>query len=137
MLVYKQGSRPVPEKPTQITVLVPLPTFYNPDSAGVRELIEEDKFLTTAAEISERFGGGMLHRFTTQPPAGFWWSRGILSQDEMSVFEVDMLDTEENRRWIRAYAKDVLLKRFRQDAIYLKFIGPVESLEVTEETVLE
>lgn len=100
-------------------------------------MIEEDKFVSTAEDISKRFGGGMLHRFTEQPPTGFWWSRGILSQDEMSVFEVDMLDTAENRRWIRAYARDVLLKRFRQDAIYLRFIGPVESLEVTEETVVE
>lgn len=123
--------------PSQITVLIPLPTFYNPDAAGTRQMIEEDKFVSTAEDISKRFGGGMLHRFTERPPTGFWWNRGILSQDEMSVFEVDMLDTEENRRWIRAYAKDVLLKRFRQDAIYLRFIGPVESLEIAEETVVE
>lgn len=78
-----------------------------------------------------------MHRFMDKPPIGFWWNKGVLSQDEMGAFEVDLLDTEENRRWMKSYAKAVLLKRFRQDAIYLRFIGPVESLEVTEETITE
>ena len=121
----------------QITVLMPLPVFYNPDSRGQREPVENEKFLATAEQISSRFGGGVLHRFTNGTPTGFWWSRGVLSQDEIGAFEVDMQDTDENRSWIKTYARDVLLHRFCQDAIYVKFIGPIESLEVTEETITE
>ncbi len=127
----------MPEKPSQITILIPLPLFYNPDGHAAREPVEDERFIVTAEEITQRFGGGVLHRFKDDPPTGFWWNKGVLSKDEMGAFEVDVLDTEENRQWIKSYAKDVLLKRFRQDAIYLRFIGPVESLEVTEETITE
>jgi len=44
-------------------------------------------------------------------------------------------DTTESRDWLRAYARDVLRGRFRQKAIYLKFVGPVEHLIVSEEEV--
>ena len=127
----------MPEKPSQITILIPLPLFYNQDRHGVREPVEDEKFIVTAEEITRRFGGGVLHRFENELPTGFWWNKGVLSQDEMGAFEVDILDTEENRRWMKSYAKEVLLKRFRQDAIYIRFIGPVESLEVTGETITE
>lgn len=127
----------MPDKSTPITVLIPLPVYYNANAEGVREPIEDEKFAVTAEEISHRYGGGVLHRFLDEMPIGFWWNKGILSRDAMCAFEVDMLDTEENKLWIKTYAKDVLLKRFRQDAIYLRFIGPVESLEVTEETIIQ
>lgn len=127
----------MPEKPQQVTVLIPLPIFYNPDAQGARGPIEDDKFIITAEEISRRFGGGVLHRFKDESPTGFWWNKGVLSRDEIGAFEVDMLDTHENRRWIKSYAKDILLKRFRQEAICLRFIGPIDSLEVTEETIEE
>ena len=121
----------------QITVLIPLPLFFNPDAQGVREPVNDAELIAVAIEITQKFGGGILHRFKDESPRGFWWSKGVLSQDEMCAFEVDILDTEENRRWMKSYAKNVLLKRFRQDAIYLRFIGPIESLEVTEETISE
>lgn len=127
----------MPEGSLQITVLIPLPVFYNQDAHGHRAPVEDEKFIATAKEISRQFGGGVLHRYKDEAPAGFWWNKGVLSQDQMGAFEVDILDTEENRRWIKSYVKNVLLKRFRQDAIYLRFIGPVESLEVTEETITE
>lgn len=44
-------------------------------------------------------------------------------------------DTAETRDWLRTYARDVLLDRFRQKAIYLKFVKPVEQLIVTDEEV--
>ena len=40
-----------------ITVLLRLPVSYNPDAAGYRALIEDEKFLDTADELSRRFGG--------------------------------------------------------------------------------
>jgi hypothetical protein len=48
---------------------------------------------------------------------------------------VDVPDTPESREWLRAYARDVLRERFLQKAIYLKFVGPVEHLIVSEEEV--
>ena len=47
----------------------------------------------------------------------------------------EIFDTRESREWFRAYARDVLRERFRQTAIYLKFVGPVEHLVVTEEEI--
>jgi len=44
-------------------------------------------------------------------------------------------DTTESRDWLRACARDVLRDRFRQKAIYVKFVGPVEHLIVSEEEV--
>lgn len=46
------------------------------------------------------------------------------------MIEVDIPDTAESREWLRAYARDTLRERFRQKAIYLKFVGPIEHLIV-------
>ena len=53
----------------------------------------------------------------------------------LALIEVDVPDTRESREWMRAYARDVLRERFRQKALYLKFVGPVEHLIVSEEEV--
>lgn len=45
------------------------------------------------------------------------------------------IETAESREWLRAYARGVLRERFRQKAIYLKFVGPVEHLIVSEEEI--
>ena len=70
-------------------MLLRLSVFYNPDAAGRRAPVEDDKFP----------------------------------------------DTAESSEWLRAYARDTLRQRFRQRAIYLKFVGPVEHLIVSEEEV--
>jgi hypothetical protein len=106
----------MPERaPGLVTVLLRLPLFYNPDAQGKRDLVEDEKFMRTAEEIAEQFGGGTLFVFRGDEPRGFWWDQGI--------------------EWFRAYARTVLLGRFRQKAIYLKFVGPVERLLVTDEEV--
>ncbi len=48
-----------------ITVLLRLPVFYNPDTAGYRASVEDDKFLETADALARRFGGGTLFIFRT------------------------------------------------------------------------
>ena len=53
----------------------------------------------------------------------------------LALIEVDVPDTAESREWMRGYARDVLRERFRQKAIYLKFVGPVEHLIVSEEEI--
>ncbi len=40
---------------TWVTVLLRLPLFYNPDAAGHRAPVEDEKFLDTADEIARRF----------------------------------------------------------------------------------
>ena len=121
--------------PRLITVLMRLPLFYNPDERGNREPVENQKFVQTADEIAQRFGGGTLFVFREDEPRGFWWDQGIVDRDTLALLEVDVPDTLEARAWLRAYARDVLRDRFRQKAIYLKFVGPIETLVVTDEEI--
>jgi len=109
--------------------------FYNADAAGHRAAIEDGKFVETAAELADRFGGGTLFVFRPDPPRGFWWNEGIIDRDVLALIEVDVPDTAESRQWLRAYARDVLRERFRQKAVYLKFVGPVDQLIISEEEV--
>jgi hypothetical protein len=118
-----------------ITVLMRLPLFYNPDTSGHRQPVEEGKFLDTAEELARRFGGGTLFVFRQDAPRGFWWDKRIVDQDVLALIEVDVPDAPESREWLRTYARDVLRARFQQKAIYLKFVGPVEHLIVSEEEV--
>jgi len=118
-----------------VTALLRLPMFYNPDAAGHRAPIEDGKFVESAAELADRFGGGTLFVFRQDPPRGFWWNEGIVDRDVLALIEVDVPDTAESRQWLRAYARDVLRERFRQKAVYLKFVGPVDRLIVSEEEV--
>lgn len=118
-----------------VTVLLRLPLFYNPDAAGVRAPVEEVKFLETADELAEQFGGATLFVFRHDSPRGFWWDQGVVDRDVLALIEVDVPDTETARRWLRRYAREVLWARFQQKAIYLKFAGPVEKLIVSEEAI--
>lgn len=110
-------------------------SVYNPDAAGHRAPVGDEKFLETADELAGRFGGGTLFIFHHDPPQGFWWDEGIVDRDVLALIEVDVPDTAESREWLRAYARGVLRERFRQKAIYLKFVGPVEHLIVSEEEI--
>lgn len=47
------------------------------------------------------------------------------------MLEVDLVDTPENRSWLTAYARDVLMERFQQKAIYVKLVGPIQTFIVT------
>ena len=73
--------------------------------------------------------------FRHDAPRGFWWDQGIIDRDVLVLIELDVPDTEAARAWLRVYARDVLCQRFRQKAIYLKFVGPVEQLIVSEEEI--
>jgi hypothetical protein len=119
----------------RITVLLLLPLFYNPDASDQRAPVEDEKFRETADEIARQFGGGVLFIFRHDPPRGFWWNQGIVERDVLALVEVDVPDTTESREWLRVYASEVLRDRFRQRAIYLKFIGPVERLIVSDEEI--
>jgi hypothetical protein len=112
-----------------VTALIILPEQYNADDHGHRKPVEQAKFGATALELSRRFGGGFLLRYSRDVrQRGFWWDRGVLHDDENCVFEVDFEDTFKNRQWLERYVRNKLLRRFRQLAIYIKLVGPVDTL---------
>ena len=120
-----------------VTVLIYLPVFYNPDRRGRRRAIEDEKFDLTVEDLTEQFqGGGTLHLFRSREVRGFWWDRGIVDRDVLALLEIDVPDTAESREWLDKHAQDVLVKRFRQKAIYMKFVRPVETLLVTDVVVV-
>ncbi len=118
-----------------VTVLIPLPVFHNPDEQGNREPIEDEHFVQTAEEITKMFpdGGGTLSIFRGGQVRGFWWDRGVVDKDVLALLEVDLEDTPANRERVTAYAKEILRERFRQKAIYVKWIGPIETWIVRDE----
>jgi hypothetical protein len=124
-----------------ITLLMPLPTFYNPDTEGLRKPIERWKFTRTAEEISRHFGAGAeLQVFRRDRPRGFWWDRGLLAKDVLAYISADLPDTEETRTWMQRYARTKLIDRFRQDALYLRWLSvetelvrPLERVTRSEE----
>ena len=63
-----------------ITALILLPAYYNPDEGGMRERIEDEKFIVTAEEISEEFGGGSIHAHRDSPVRGFGGTK-VLSKE--------------------------------------------------------
>lgn len=109
--------------------------LYNEDETGIRRPIEESRFEQTAEEIARMFGGGMFHRPIDKVLTGFWCDRGIIDRDELVLFEVDIPDTLEARRQIEDYARNTLMKRFEQKAIYLRLVGPIETILVIDETI--
>ncbi len=118
-----------------ICALIRLPMEYNADARGDRRRVEDEKFIQTAEEIAARFGGGTLFRLEKGNPKGFWWGQGVLYDDDLAAVEVDVPDTVESRAWLRDYAKRVLMKRFEQEAIYIKLIGPIEQMIVEKEVI--
>lgn len=119
-----------------MTVLIPLPLYYNAEEGKGRKRIEDEKFIMTAEEISIQFeGGGTLFLFEEGQATGFWWHKGIVGSDVQALVEADVADSPENREWFKRYACEVLKPRFQQVAIYLKFIGPVDTFVIQDETV--
>lgn len=108
---------------SNVTALVVLPKLYNPDRWGRRRQVEAAKFRATCIDITGRFGGCILHE---DPKTGYWEKAGIIFEDDVEVLEVDMVDAAEERQWIIDYARNVLLERFKQEAIYIKFVRFVE-----------
>ncbi len=114
-----------------IVALLLLPTEYNPDASGRRRRIEAQKYIDTMRDLATKFGGGSLLRPGRGKRRGFWWDRGILPEDALLAVEVDIPDTRSAREWIRRYARETLLPRFAQRAIYVRLVGPVEVLLIT------
>ena len=54
----------------KITLLMPLPKYYNPDKEGERQPIEDEKFDLTAREVTEHFQGVPSFILSTAKPSG-------------------------------------------------------------------
>jgi len=108
-----------------MTVLIPLPRYYNPDASGARLAVEDEKLIQTAEEAAMAFeAGGELYKYDENDKRrGVWWNKGMLGWDVLAALEIDVPDTADNRAWFEEWAADVLLDRFQQDAIYVKFVG--------------
>ena len=91
----------------------------------------------TAEEITKEFGGCVVHHYRDQPLGrrGFWWNSGVIHQDVLAMIEVDIPDSDNARAWLATFTREVLLERFQQRAIYIKFVGPIETLEVSHEVI--
>jgi hypothetical protein len=60
-----------------------------------------------------------------------------VDEDVLAILKVNVPDDEESVVWFKRYAKEVLLGRFEQKALYLKIIGPIETLIVRSELISE
>lgn len=118
-----------------MTVLMPLPLFYNPDKRGRRKPVEDEKLVRTAEEITKMLGGATLHCHRRGRPRGFWWDRGFVDFDVHALVEIDAPATPAVLGRLKSYARRVLLKRFDQKAIYMKVVRPIEQILVTREVV--
>lgn len=121
--------------PGMMTVLMPLPLFYNPDARGRRKRIEDAKLVATAEEVTKMLGGATLHCHRDRKPRGFWWDRGFVDFDVHALLEIDAPDTGAVLSRLKSYARRVLLRRFDQKAIYMKVVRPIEQILVTREVV--
>ena len=89
-----------------------LPLF---DNTGSR--LGRDRFTTTLAELTERFGGATA--FTRSPAEGFWESPdGDVQRDDVIVVEVMSNDARDDEWW-RAY-RARLESRFQQETILIR-----------------
>lgn len=120
-----------------VTVLIFLPVLHNPDASGRRPPVDPQLLELTAEEVAREFGGGTLFDFADRPPLGYWWDHNVVSKDALRILEVDVEDSNTNRDRIRDYLRGILLARFRQKAIYVKFIVGVDRLVITDETISE
>ena len=63
-----------------MSVVIPLPRYYNPDASGARRLVEDEKLVQTAEEAALAFeAGGELFKYDEDDRRrGVWWNSGVL-----------------------------------------------------------
>lgn len=109
------------------TVLLLLPTKYNPNKRGKRRSIPMTEFQKTATEIDEKFGLGCT--LDLYPKHGFWTKSKVLYEDVNVLIEIDNFPKSERKKLYK-YCKNELLKRFKQEAIEIKFIPLIKTMVV-------
>lgn len=106
---------------SNLTFVLAIPLFYNPDSDGIRKAVEARKITQTVKEIQFLF-----HGYSCSPIVGWYrdGSTGRQFTDELLKFEIDCVLDKRTLKSLRAW-KTALEKRFRQSAIYFRFSGPI------------
>jgi hypothetical protein len=101
------------------TLILLLPLRYNPDEAGRRMLVPKMLIERTVREMREMFSG-----YTLLPAKGWYWDdvKMMGMPDELVRFEVDGVFTGNDLRSLRHW-KRKLLRRFKQDYIYMKLVA--------------
>lgn len=104
------------------TVLILLPTEYNPDERNERKQVPIGNVQKTAVEILEKMG---LHSTVDPlPKVGLWKRLGVINEvvEDISVtLELNNVSPVKKKQLIK-YCRDVLLERFQQDAIHMRFL---------------
>lgn len=104
------------------TVLIMLPTKYNPDAAGTRKDIPLGDIQKTALEILEKFD--QCSTIDPFPKIGLWKRTGVINdiiEDINVTLEMDKVTPAKKDALIK-YCREVLLERFKQDAIHMRII---------------
>ena len=119
-----------------VTALIPLPTFYNRDESGERQPVEDEKFEESAGELAMLTEeGGTIHVYRDGNVRGVWWDKGVLDHDTHAVIEIDFHDSPAMREALENHIRAVLVPRFEQKAIYLKYAFPVERSLIMERKI--
>lgn len=95
------------------TLVILLPTYYNPDALGVRKKVEPEKWRATMVEI-ERFFSGYQQMHING------WNSEDNVKDDLYRFDFDLIVTPAKVAAILRW-KHVLEHRFEQRSIYMKF----------------
>jgi hypothetical protein len=64
--------------------------------------IPSDWLAEAVLEIVEKFGAAS---YETQKVEGHWRFQGVLYRDNLTKIVVDIVDSEENRKWMREFKK--------------------------------
>ena len=113
-----------------VTVLLYLPEYYNPEKGVKGVKIGKEKYVKTAEELALNLsGGGTWHKKKT----GIWWDDDIMYSDKIRILEIDIVDNTKNRNKMIEYVRKTLLERFKQKAIYIKFVRFVEPVVIKVE----
>jgi hypothetical protein len=64
--------------------------------------IPSDWLAEAVLEIVEKFGAAS---YETQKVEGHWRFQGVLYRDNLTKIVVDVVDSEENRKWMREFKK--------------------------------
>ena len=105
-----------------VTAVIVLPEYFNPDSTGHRVLIAEKAFFDTANDLTKLFGGATVLRYRDVDAVGYWHHKGVVERDALRVIDCDIDDTDVCRGKLLQYVDEVVLERFQQTAIYVKFV---------------
>ena len=112
------------------TLLIMLPTKYNPDKNGDRRHVPLGDVQKTALEILEKFD--QCSTIDPFPKVGLWRNTGPANEIVEDVNVTLILDkvSRPKKEQLINYCREVLLERFQQSAIHVRVIPENNSYNV-------